>query len=80
MLTVFHLPRSFRSLSPRARAGVGAALLAWGFIGLQIADRAEERFGYTPSEEDREALDRMRPRIIPVDRAGADGQEKGRKG
>ena len=47
---------------------MGLGLLAWGVIGLQLADSAEERFGLKPSDEDREALAKLGPRIIPVER------------
>ncbi|KAI0011276.1 hypothetical protein F4779DRAFT_615743 [Xylariaceae sp. FL0662B] len=62
------LLQSFRNLSPRTRIGVGLGLLAWGFVGLQLSDRAEERFGLTPSEEDKAALRQLGPRITVVDR------------
>jgi hypothetical protein len=50
------------------RLGVGVGLLAWGFVGLQLSDRAEERYGFTPSAADREKLDSLAPRIVAVDR------------
>ncbi|KOS17824.1 hypothetical protein ESCO_003038 [Escovopsis weberi] len=62
--------KTYKNLSPRTRLGVGVAILAWGVAGLYLSDRAEERFGYTPTEQDREALRRMTPRIVSVDRAG----------
>lgn len=33
-----------------------------------MSDRAEERFGYTPSEQDKAALEMMKPKIHVVDR------------
>ncbi|KAL7627436.1 hypothetical protein AAE478_001629 [Parahypoxylon ruwenzoriense] len=66
--------RSFRKLSPRTRIGVGLGLLAWGAIGLQLSDRAEERYGFTPTEEDKAALTKMVPRITAVDKKGEDNQ------
>ncbi|KAI1457581.1 hypothetical protein F4805DRAFT_457735 [Annulohypoxylon moriforme] len=62
-----HIP-SFRNLSPRARIGVGLGLLAWGAVGLHLSDRAEERYGLTPTEEDKAALDKVFPRITAVDK------------
>ncbi|KAI0430157.1 hypothetical protein F5Y09DRAFT_238551 [Xylaria sp. FL1042] len=59
--------QSFRNLSPRTRIGVGLGLLAWGVIGLQLSDRAEERY-FKPTEEDHAQLREMAPRIITVDR------------
>ncbi|KAI1186254.1 hypothetical protein F5B17DRAFT_431791 [Nemania serpens] len=61
------LLQSFRNLSPKTRIGVGLGLLAWGAIGLQLSDRAEERY-FKPTEEDRAALHQLTPRITTVDR------------
>ncbi|KAI2607531.1 uncharacterized protein GGS25DRAFT_523054 [Hypoxylon fragiforme] len=64
------LLQSFRNLSPKMRIGVGLGLLAWGTIGLQLSDRAEEKFGFKPTEEDKAALDKMLPHITPIDKNG----------
>lgn len=68
------LLQSFRNLSPRARVGVGLGLLAWGAIGLHLSDRAEERYGLTPTEDDKAALAKVLPRITAVDRETSDGR------
>ncbi|KAI5868656.1 hypothetical protein GGS23DRAFT_42756 [Durotheca rogersii] len=68
------LLQSFRNLSPRMRLGVGLGLLAWGVIGLQLSDRAEERYGLAPTEEDKAALSKILPRITTVERDGEDNQ------
>jgi hypothetical protein len=60
--------RSFRNLSPRMRIGVGIGLLAWGAIGLQLSDRAEEKYGLKASDEDKAALSQLTPRIVTVDK------------
>ncbi|KAJ8124718.1 hypothetical protein O1611_g8922 [Lasiodiplodia mahajangana] len=61
------LLQSFRNLSPKTRIGVGLGLLAWGVIGLQVSDRAEERY-FKSTEEDRAALRQVTPRITIVER------------
>ncbi|KAI1116918.1 hypothetical protein F5Y14DRAFT_37961 [Nemania sp. NC0429] len=61
------LLQSFRSLSPKTRIGVGLGLLAWGALGLQLSDRAEERY-FKPTDADRAALHQLTPRITTVDR------------
>jgi hypothetical protein len=66
--TTCYYYRSYRNLSPRTRIGVGIGILAWGFIGLQLSDRAEEKFGLKPTEEDKAALSQLAPRIIAVDK------------
>jgi hypothetical protein len=55
-------------LSPKAKLGVGVGFIGWGVIGLFISDRAEEKFGYTPSEQDKAALDMLKPKIHMVER------------
>lgn len=44
--------------------------LAWGAAGLYLSDRAEEKFGYTPSEQDKADLEKMKPKLLVVDRDG----------
>ncbi|KAI1491386.1 hypothetical protein F4809DRAFT_638268 [Biscogniauxia mediterranea] len=61
------LLQSFRNLSPRARLGVGVGLLAWGVIGLQLSDRAEEKY-FKASEEEKAALRALGPSITTVER------------
>ncbi|KAI9902662.1 hypothetical protein N3K66_002014 [Trichothecium roseum] len=48
--------RAFKNLPPKARMGVGAGIIAWGAAGLYLSDRAEERLGLAPTEEDRREL------------------------
>ncbi|KAH6895458.1 hypothetical protein B0T10DRAFT_477976 [Thelonectria olida] len=64
--------KAFKNLSPKTRAGVGLAVIAWGTAGLYLSDRAEQKFGYTPTEEDKAKLDAYTPRIITVDKEGED--------
>lgn len=42
--------------------------MAWGVAGLYLSDRAEEKFGYTPTEQDKTALEKLKPKIHVVDR------------
>lgn len=60
--------RAYRNLSARARLGVGVGVIAWGAAGLYLSDRAEDAFGYTPSEKDKEDLRAWAPRIVAVDK------------
>ncbi|KAI1816909.1 hypothetical protein GGS20DRAFT_132638 [Poronia punctata] len=68
----------FRNLSPKTRIGVGLGLLAWGFVGLQLSDRAEERY-FKPTEEDVAALRELAPRITVVERGSGSGSGNGQK-
>lgn len=62
------LARSYKNLSSLTRIGLGAGAIAWGAIGLYLSDRVEEKLGYTPTEADKEALDRLTPKIHVVER------------
>ncbi|KUI68363.1 hypothetical protein VM1G_03905 [Cytospora mali] len=62
------LLKAYQGLSSTARLGLGVGFLAWGVAGLYLSDRAEEKFGYTPSERDKAALEKLKPEIIVVDR------------
>ncbi|KAK8118970.1 uncharacterized protein PG998_003596 [Apiospora kogelbergensis] len=69
--------RSFRNLSPRMRLGVGLGLLAWGVVGLQLSDRAEEKYGFKASEEEKARLSQLAPRIVTVDRDNSNSNSAG---
>ncbi|KAF3067334.1 hypothetical protein GL218_08667 [Daldinia childiae] len=67
------LLESFRNISPRARIGVSLGLLAWGAIGLHLSDRAEARYGFTPTEDDKAALAKILPSVTVVERKNERG-------
>lgn len=60
--------RAYKNLSPNTRLGVGVAVIAWGIAGLYISDKAEESFGFTPTEEDKAELRNLAPRITTVEK------------
>ncbi|GAB1318811.1 hypothetical protein MFIFM68171_09021 [Madurella fahalii] len=60
--------QSYRNLSPKARAGLGAGFILWGLLGLQLTPKAEEKLGLTPTEADKAALDKMTPKIHTIPR------------
>jgi len=70
--------KAFKSLSPTTRLGVGVGVIAWGVAGLYVSDRAEEKFGFTPSEADKEELRKYTPRLTAVDRTDAVDRTEGR--
>jgi hypothetical protein len=66
--------KSYKSLSPKTRLALGAGIIAWGAAGLYLSDQAEEKFGFTPTEEDKEVLRKYTPRITTVNKPEAAGQ------
>ncbi|KAL7938092.1 hypothetical protein V8C35DRAFT_276489 [Trichoderma chlorosporum] len=60
---------AYNNLTPKTRLGVGVAIIAWGCAGLYLSDRAEEKFGFTPTEEDKAELRNMTPKITTVDKS-----------
>nr|POE87771.1 hypothetical protein CFP56_11000 [Quercus suber] len=59
---------SYRALTPRTRMLLGGGIIAWSAIGLFISDRAEEAWGLTPTEQDKQKLREVLPRISVRDR------------
>jgi hypothetical protein len=42
--------------------------MTWAATGLFLSDKAEERFGLTPTDKDREELRNAMPKITAVER------------
>ncbi|KAK4238384.1 hypothetical protein C8A03DRAFT_33574 [Achaetomium macrosporum] len=63
------LLQAYKNLPPKSKAAFGGFLLAWGFLGLQFADKAEAKLGLTPSEADKATLERVKPRVVVVPKA-----------
>lgn len=49
---------------------IGVGIMAYAGAGLYLSDRAEERFGLTPTEKDREELRKAMPKIATVEKRG----------
>ncbi|CAK4030817.1 hypothetical protein BAUCODRAFT_76314 [Lecanosticta acicola] len=60
--------QSYRNLSQRTRLFVGVGIMAYAGLGLFLSDRAEQTFGFTPTEQDRQRLQEAVPRIHVVER------------
>lgn len=58
----------YLSLSPRTRIIAGIAIMSYAATGLFLSDKAEEKFGLVPTEEDKEKLRQAIPKIRTVDR------------
>ncbi|KAF2455063.1 hypothetical protein BDY21DRAFT_290086, partial [Lineolata rhizophorae] len=58
----------YRGLAPQARMLLGVGIMAWGLAGLWLSDRAEQAFGFTPTDEDKARLAQTIPKIRTVDR------------
>ncbi|KAG5982645.1 hypothetical protein E4U55_001625 [Claviceps digitariae] len=67
--------KAYKNLTPKTRLGLGAGLMAWALAGMYLTDQAEQKFGYTPSEQDKEDLWKWVPRVTVVER----GEETERK-
>lgn len=60
--------RSYRNLSPRTRLMLGGGVMAYAVFGLFISDKAEEAFGFTPTEEDKKRLREAVPKIHIIEK------------
>ncbi|KAH0531840.1 hypothetical protein TsFJ059_000620 [Trichoderma semiorbis] len=61
--------KAYQNLTPKTRLGVGVAIIAWGGVGLYLSDKAEEKLGFTPTEEDKAELRNLAPKITTVDKS-----------
>ena len=60
--------RKYRSIAPKTRILLGVGVMAYASIALVLSDKAEEKFGLVPSEKDKEELEKVIPKIIPIDK------------
>jgi hypothetical protein len=60
--------RIYKNFGLKGRLAVGFSILAWGAVGLYMSDRAEEQYGFVPSKEEKEKVDRLFPTVTVVDR------------
>ncbi|KAG5939275.1 hypothetical protein E4U59_003244 [Claviceps monticola] len=68
--------KAYKNLSPKTRLYFGIGVMAWGTIGLYLSDKAEEKYGFTPSEEDKEALWKFVPKVTVVERTGKEQEQE----
>lgn len=61
---------SYRALTPRTRLLLGAGVMAYAAFGLFASDKAEEVFGFTPTDQDRERLRAAVPSVRVVEKDG----------
>jgi hypothetical protein len=47
---------------------IGVGIMAYAGVGLFLSDKAEEKFGLTPTERDMAELREALPKITTVDR------------
>jgi hypothetical protein len=47
---------------------IGVGVMAYAGVGLVLSDKAEEKFGLTPTDKDMEELRGALPKITTVDR------------
>jgi hypothetical protein len=57
----------YTSLSPKTRLMVGGGIIGYACLGLFLSDTAEEKLGFTPSEEDKKRLREALPKIRVVE-------------
>ena len=49
---------------------IGAGIMAYAGAGIYLSDKAEEKFGLTPTEQDLKDLREALPKISTIDRKG----------
>lgn len=63
------ISRKYRNLPPRTRILIGLGVMAYAATALTLSDAAEKPLGYEATEEDRQKLKAMMPKITAVDKA-----------
>ncbi|KAH3952004.1 hypothetical protein HBI56_146610 [Parastagonospora nodorum] len=58
----------YRAITPKTRIMIGVGVMAYAGAGLFLSDKAEEKFGLTPTEKDMAELRESLPKISTVDR------------
>ncbi|KAF2763223.1 hypothetical protein EJ05DRAFT_496052 [Pseudovirgaria hyperparasitica] len=66
--------QKYRGLSSKHRLLLGVGVIGYAGLGLVFSDAIEEKFGMVPTEQDKEKLKMMVPRVVRVDR-DRDGDE-----
>ncbi|KAI5795476.1 hypothetical protein DFH27DRAFT_612734 [Peziza echinospora] len=61
-------PAKFSTLPPKTRILIGLGLIGYSAGGLLFSDAVEKVGGFTPSEEERERLRGVVPRVVVVER------------
>jgi hypothetical protein len=54
----------------RTRVLIGAGIMTYAVAGQYLSDQAEKSFGFTPTDADKERLERTLPKIRVVDKEG----------
>jgi hypothetical protein len=60
--------RWYRAITPKTRVLIGVGVMTYAGMGLFLSDKAEEKFGLTPTEKDMEELRGALPKITTVER------------
>ncbi|KAK6509873.1 hypothetical protein TWF481_004601 [Arthrobotrys musiformis] len=68
--------RWFNGLSKTSRLALGGGLITYGLIGDYLTDSVGDAFGLTPTEQDKQKLRDMVPKISAVDKPGHSPQDK----
>ncbi|KAH7072487.1 hypothetical protein FB567DRAFT_597875 [Paraphoma chrysanthemicola] len=58
----------YRGITPKTRVFIGVGIMVYAGVGLFLSDKAEEKFGLTPTEKDKEELRNALPKITTVER------------
>ncbi|KAF2824413.1 hypothetical protein CC86DRAFT_408491 [Ophiobolus disseminans] len=58
----------YKGITPKTRVFIGVGIMAYAGLGLFLSDKAEEKFGLTPTEKDHEELRNALPKITTVER------------
>ncbi|KAF2275750.1 uncharacterized protein EI97DRAFT_459205 [Westerdykella ornata] len=58
----------YKGIAPKTRILIGVGIMGYAVFGMFMSDKVEEKLGLVPTEQDKEELKRVMPRIITVDK------------
>ncbi|KAK1829152.1 hypothetical protein QBC39DRAFT_384364 [Podospora conica] len=61
--------QAYRNLNPKTRIFLGTGLVCWGLAGPYVSDKIGDMFGFKPTEADKEALEKIKPKIQVIERS-----------
>ncbi|KAK4995259.1 hypothetical protein LTR66_004875 [Elasticomyces elasticus] len=60
--------QSYKHLAPRTRLAIGAGIMTYASVALFLSNQAEKTFHLMPTEQDKEKLRSLLPKVSIVDK------------
>ncbi|KIW06111.1 uncharacterized protein PV09_03278 [Verruconis gallopava] len=61
----------YQALTPKTKALIGFGVMGYAALGLYLSDSAEEKFGMKATEEDKEKLKALIPKVHTIEKGAS---------